>query len=999
VAIKGDLSAVGLADVFQMLAMSQRVGTLVVQDKESRKCIFFSGNSVRLLSLGPRKGLRLGDMLVRAGRITREQLEECLAAQKETSRRLGEILVERGLATEEEVRAFVKRQIEEEIYDLFLWQRATFEFIEGDPPPELASDDATVQSLVFDVNGLLMEACRRVDEWGRIHQAIPSSDAVFRWADEGAREAARSAQEPVVRLLAEALDGASTVRDLCDQSVEGNFAVCSAMREWVEAGRIQEVPPAEVVQKARALRAAGERDRAIRLMRAAVNRSGESADPAWLKELADWLIEDDRAEGGTIFVRVADLHRAEGRDEQLAIALERAIRARPDDLRLRSELFDVLERLGRREQAAEHGGALVEAMIRAGDADGAVALANRMRRLDTRSRAGRVWLLRALHAKGESRTAAEELRLLLRDLKPWEAEDQQIEREMRERFPDFFRALTEGALPPVRRRSPLPLWLAVTAGVLLVAAVATAFVLGRSGPGAGGDSPGGGGSGTRPANGDHTPPPEDLDAVARRIARALDEGDWQEAEAGLNILRDRVRSGATRFAADVAKFEQRLQREREAERILDEARARLAEGDAAAAAAAVRRVVFEFGGTRAATGARVPLRIETEPPGARVSLNGVDVEGATPLVVHLPPLGAARLVLRRDGFADENVVLGDQDRFDGVRWVRLGRRVQARGWPILEGGSEAALAGDVLLIPSEFAVSLRRLSAEGPLSEGSVGVRSAVGRWIAAVGDVIVLNEGRRGLAGIRAEDGRWTVAWRRELEGAVRGPVAASGEQVVCVAGGEMRTFRADSGEPVAAPVRLPAEVIWGPYCAAGLVVVQLQDHVLAAWEAGSSALKWTQPLEGPLAEGSVPAGGGGWLVIGLQGGKVVALDAATGGVLWATGRLGGSIRGGVEVLEEIVYVAATDGKLYMIAGGAPRERVDLGGDPVGRPVAADGRIVVCCVRRGGGADVKGFEHRTLAPVWTFEMREDRVVGSPIVASRWIVVPAERQVTAVTRE
>ena len=52
---KGDLSTIGLGEVFQMISMSQKEGTLIVQDSESRKCVFFGATGVQLLSSGKRK--------------------------------------------------------------------------------------------------------------------------------------------------------------------------------------------------------------------------------------------------------------------------------------------------------------------------------------------------------------------------------------------------------------------------------------------------------------------------------------------------------------------------------------------------------------------------------------------------------------------------------------------------------------------------------------------------------------------------------------------------------------------------------------------------------------------------------------------------------------------------------------------------------------------------------------------------------------------------------
>ncbi|MEK7867075.1 MAG: DUF4388 domain-containing protein, partial [Planctomycetota bacterium] len=67
---KGDLSTISLADIFQTLSATQKQGTLNVGDGESVKAIYFGPEGVRLLSSGRRRLLRLGEMLVQAGRIT-----------------------------------------------------------------------------------------------------------------------------------------------------------------------------------------------------------------------------------------------------------------------------------------------------------------------------------------------------------------------------------------------------------------------------------------------------------------------------------------------------------------------------------------------------------------------------------------------------------------------------------------------------------------------------------------------------------------------------------------------------------------------------------------------------------------------------------------------------------------------------------------------------------------------------------------------------------------
>lgn len=60
---------------------------------------------------GMAERLRLGDMLVAAGMVTDAQVEEALAAQKETGLRLGEMLVELGYVTEGQMTQVLSNQL------------------------------------------------------------------------------------------------------------------------------------------------------------------------------------------------------------------------------------------------------------------------------------------------------------------------------------------------------------------------------------------------------------------------------------------------------------------------------------------------------------------------------------------------------------------------------------------------------------------------------------------------------------------------------------------------------------------------------------------------------------------------------------------------------------------------------------------------------------------------------------------------------------------------
>src|SRR3954451_1610970 len=123
--------------------------------------------------------MKLGELLIATGKIAEEDLDLALKLQKQNRKKLGEILVEEGFCGEEDVARIVKFQIEEEIYDLFLWRKAEFEFIADHLPEDMKRDTANLMRLNLNTNFLIMEALRRLDEWELVKQAVPSTKEIF----------------------------------------------------------------------------------------------------------------------------------------------------------------------------------------------------------------------------------------------------------------------------------------------------------------------------------------------------------------------------------------------------------------------------------------------------------------------------------------------------------------------------------------------------------------------------------------------------------------------------------------------------------------------------------------------------------------------------------------------------------------------------------------------------------------------------------------------------
>lgn len=228
-AIKGSLREASLADVLQLLALGQKTGCLTVTDRTNLGYIYFDRGRIVYASLVNRLD-RLGDILLKSGRISTQQLQDGIALQtRQRDSRLGEILVQQGAISRPDLEHFVRMQIEEAVYFLFTWTRGTFTF-ESDVRP--VEQEFTVS---INPEALLLEGARRVDEWGLIEKKIPSMDLVFalhRDRLEASEVQLTAEQQRLVPLL----DGKRDVARVVEDSGLVEFDVGKALYGLITAG-------------------------------------------------------------------------------------------------------------------------------------------------------------------------------------------------------------------------------------------------------------------------------------------------------------------------------------------------------------------------------------------------------------------------------------------------------------------------------------------------------------------------------------------------------------------------------------------------------------------------------------------------------------------------------------------------------------------------------------------------------------------------------------------
>ena len=225
--LSGNLRTMDLPEILQWISSGRKTGTLHIGRRSVQKRIFFQGGVIHTSwSNDPRESL--GQFLIRDRLVTEEQLFRALLKQENEGRLIGSILIADGLLSEDDLRGSLQAKAEETIYDLFLWPEGKFEFKDGEEP-------ANVTVFIdVEVTGVIMEGVRRVDEWQRMKEVLPSMSVTFRVMIGHAR--------PENAVESEALKLASLDKSLAEISLElrrSEFETASAMFELHRRGIVQ----------------------------------------------------------------------------------------------------------------------------------------------------------------------------------------------------------------------------------------------------------------------------------------------------------------------------------------------------------------------------------------------------------------------------------------------------------------------------------------------------------------------------------------------------------------------------------------------------------------------------------------------------------------------------------------------------------------------------------------------------------------------------------------
>jgi hypothetical protein len=229
VRLEGSLDAFSLPDIFALLSMTKKTGGLHLRRAGAHGVVWFTTGALTggASDVGRQAFARrvVGSGLVAdaalADAVDRSLAEDGLGVVR--------ALQQAGAVEEGALHDIGGEHVVDTVFDLLRWPEGDFAFVVDEPNP----DDVGISRQVDDV---VAEARRRLDQWGKVATTLPSPQSVLSIVTSPAADPVLSRDEWTLLAL---VDGRRTVAAIVALAGRGEFTVASSLADLVERGLLR----------------------------------------------------------------------------------------------------------------------------------------------------------------------------------------------------------------------------------------------------------------------------------------------------------------------------------------------------------------------------------------------------------------------------------------------------------------------------------------------------------------------------------------------------------------------------------------------------------------------------------------------------------------------------------------------------------------------------------------------------------------------------------------
>lgn len=233
-ALVGNIRDFGLSDFLYLVDRGYKTGCLhLARNDEIASLYFDKGKLVTAARKSASGGVT--DLLISKGKLTFQQSQHAIQVQQnDGGASLSQVLMQLNYISREELQKILQQHIEESVYGLFGWPDGEFRFEQNQHP----DPTALIMPVPLPVEHLIMEGVRRIDEWGRIKDRIPSTDMVVKFVEQPGEKAKGVQLAPEEWRVFARINGRDTLSEIAQKTGLGEFDVCRIVYGFLTAGLV-----------------------------------------------------------------------------------------------------------------------------------------------------------------------------------------------------------------------------------------------------------------------------------------------------------------------------------------------------------------------------------------------------------------------------------------------------------------------------------------------------------------------------------------------------------------------------------------------------------------------------------------------------------------------------------------------------------------------------------------------------------------------------------------
>jgi hypothetical protein len=176
-ALKGNLRDFTITQLFNLINLARKTGTLVVESSNEKVMVSFREGKLAYARAGQEDN-SLATILYRAKKISPAQYRTLKARGENLSdKELGLLLVNANYIDQQSILSCLQSHFVNIVNRLFTWAEGFFRFENDLLPPE---DKITVR---ISLENIIIEGSRRLKEWEHLQEEIPDLDMALKFAD------------------------------------------------------------------------------------------------------------------------------------------------------------------------------------------------------------------------------------------------------------------------------------------------------------------------------------------------------------------------------------------------------------------------------------------------------------------------------------------------------------------------------------------------------------------------------------------------------------------------------------------------------------------------------------------------------------------------------------------------------------------------------------------------------------------------------------------------